>query len=83
MYNMEIYCTRPYCIENGFSIQYRLVQYISILCIALYNNRFKKVMHSIHFRYIRATSAIVFCTKKLPTLQLLVKMNEIRGKKNS
>ena len=38
MYNMEIYCTRPYCIENpywtrrlwrlvqyGFSIQYRLV----------------------------------------------------------
>jgi hypothetical protein len=42
MYNMEIYCTRPYCIENlywtrrlrrlakyGFSIQYRLIQYIS------------------------------------------------------
>jgi hypothetical protein len=51
MYNMEIYCTRPYCIENpywirrlrclvqyGFSIQYRLVQYISILYITLYNN---------------------------------------------
>ena len=51
MYNMEIYCTRPYCIENpywtphlrrlvhyGFSIQYRLVQYLSILYIALYNN---------------------------------------------
>ena len=51
MYNMEIYCTRPYCIENpywtphlrrlvhyGFSIQYRLVQYLSILYITLYNN---------------------------------------------
>jgi hypothetical protein len=60
---MEIYCTRPDCIENGFSIQYRLVQYTSILCIVLYNNllilhehRFKQVMNSIHFRYIRATS---------------------------
>ena len=90
MYNMEIYCTRPDCIENGFSIQYRLVQYTSILCIVLYNNllilhehRFKQVMNSIHFRYIRATSAIVFCTKKLSTLQLLVKMNEIRGKQTS
>ena len=48
MYNMEIYCTRRYCIENlywtrrlvqyGFSIQYRLVQYISILYITMYNN---------------------------------------------
>jgi hypothetical protein len=51
MYNMERYCTRPYCIENlywtsrlrrlvqyGFSIQYRLVQYLYILYITLYNN---------------------------------------------
>ena len=51
MYNMEIYCTRSYCIENpywtrrlrllvqdGFSIQYRFVQYLSILYITLYNN---------------------------------------------
>ena len=43
MYNMERYCTRPYCIENpywtrrlqrlvqyGVSMQYRLVQYIQI-----------------------------------------------------
>ena len=38
MYNMEIYCTRPYCIENPyrpirFSIQYRLIQYLSTLYI--------------------------------------------------
>ena len=49
MYNMERYCTRPYCIENpywtrrrlvqyGFSIQYGLVQYLFILYITLYNN---------------------------------------------
>jgi hypothetical protein len=51
MYNMEIYSTRLYCIENpywtrrqrhlvqcGFSIQYRLVQYLSIVYITLYNN---------------------------------------------
>ena len=51
MYNMEIYCTRSYCIENrywtsrlrllvqyGSSIQYRFVQNLSILYIALYNN---------------------------------------------
>ena len=51
MHNMERYCTRPYCIENpywnrrprrlvqyGFSIQYRLVHYLSILYIVLYNN---------------------------------------------
>ena len=51
MYNMEIYCTRPYCIEHPYwtsrlrrlvqyesSMQYRLVQYLSILYIALYNN---------------------------------------------
>ena len=82
MYNMGIY-TRPDGIENqhwtrrrrrrvqyGFSIQYRLVQYISIFCITLYNNllilhehRFKKVMNSIYFKYIRATSAILFCTQ--------------------
>jgi hypothetical protein len=45
MYNMERYCTRPYCIENPyfmktrilrFSIQYGLVQYLSILYITLY-----------------------------------------------
>jgi hypothetical protein len=50
MYNMEIYCTSLYCIENPywtrrlvqyrFSIQYRRVQYISILYITLYNDLF-------------------------------------------
>ena len=36
MHNMEIYCTR--LVQYGFSIQYRLVQYLSILYIILYNN---------------------------------------------
>ena len=53
MYNMEIYCTSRYCIENpywtrrlwrlvqyGFSIQYGRVQYISIFYITLYNDLF-------------------------------------------
>jgi hypothetical protein len=47
MYNMEIYCTRPYCIENlywarrlrSLLVQYRFsIQYLSILYISLYNN---------------------------------------------
>jgi hypothetical protein len=53
MYNMEIYCTSLYCIENPywtrsrrrrvqyrFSIQYGRVQYISIFYITLYNDLF-------------------------------------------
>jgi hypothetical protein len=66
MYNMEIYCTRPYCIENlywtrrlrrlvqyGSSIQYRLVQYISILYIPLYNNLL--LLYSNNFHPIKNT----------------------------
>ena len=36
MYNMEIYCTR--LVQFGSSIQYRLVQYLSIKLFFLYNN---------------------------------------------
>jgi hypothetical protein len=46
MYNMEIYCTRPYCIENLYwtrrlwrLVQYGFsIQYLSIVYITLYNN---------------------------------------------
>ena len=60
MYNMERYCTRPYCIENPhwtrcrrFSIQYRLVQYLSILYITLYNNLL--LLYSYNFNPIKNT----------------------------
>jgi hypothetical protein len=39
MYNMERYCMRR-LVQYGFSIQYRLVQYLSILYITLYNDLF-------------------------------------------
>ena len=60
---MEIYCTRPYCIENpywtrclrrlvqyGFTIQYRLVQYISVLYmyITLYDNLLLLTIQNYH-----------------------------------
>ena len=61
MYNMEIYC-----IENlywtrrqyGFSIQYRRVQYISILYITLYNNLLL-LYHRIKQRHYYNTQVII------------------------
>ena len=85
MYNMEIYCTRPYCIENpywtrrlwrlvqyGFSIQYRLVQYLSTLYIIYFTRpycienpywtrRLRRLVQygfSIHYRLVQYLSIL-------------------------
>ena len=55
MYNMERYCTRPYCIENPYWTRRRRfsIQYLSILYITLYNNLL--LLYSYNFNPIKNT----------------------------